>query len=197
MRDGVYENASAVMHMSSDTEVMENFAWLCQEMWAQVIELMIGIAMLSAQLGWWSLMPLVIIAGEFILETKEKAKTKTAMLVFLLVFISSCFFLIWLWLTGGPFAASSQLVRWTGRLVSESMVGWQKAKQDRIAFTISMIDYIKSIKMVCCCYYSTPLCNLLICIADGNDRLHRGCGSRFENKRPTYRTRLSMDRRVL
>lgn len=78
MRDGVYEDASAVMHMSSDTEVMENFVWLCQEMWAQVIELMIGITMLSAQLGWWCLMPLIIIAGEFILKIKAEKKVGDA-----------------------------------------------------------------------------------------------------------------------
>lgn len=63
--DGAYENASVVMHMSSDTDIMENFAWLCQEMWGQVIELMIGIGMLWMQLGWWCMMPLAIIAGKF------------------------------------------------------------------------------------------------------------------------------------
>ncbi|CEJ87424.1 hypothetical protein VHEMI04411 [[Torrubiella] hemipterigena] len=104
--DGAYENASVVMHMSSDTDIMENFAWLCQEMWGQVIELMIGIGMLWMQLRWWCLMPLVIIAS------------------------------------------SSQIVKWTGRLTSESMVEWQKAKQDRIAITTSLVDYVKSIKMM-------------------------------------------------
>lgn len=41
------------------------------------------------------------------------------------------------------------------------MVGWQKAKQDRIALTISMIDYIKSIKMVRLCYNFVQLNFLL------------------------------------
>lgn len=66
--EGVYDDASVVMHMSSDTETMENFAWLCQEMCGQIVEVIIGMSMLSAQLGWWCLVPVAIIASEYILQ---------------------------------------------------------------------------------------------------------------------------------
>ncbi|RFU34159.1 hypothetical protein B7463_g2169, partial [Scytalidium lignicola] len=62
MRDGVYDDAAAVTHMSSDTDIAENFAWLCQETWAQMVEFLIGMSMLWNQLGWWCLTPLVIVA---------------------------------------------------------------------------------------------------------------------------------------
>jgi ATP-binding cassette subfamily C (CFTR/MRP) protein 1 len=60
MRDGVYDDAAAVTHMSSDTDNVENFAWLCQEIWAQMVEFLIGMSMLWNQLGWWCLTPLAI-----------------------------------------------------------------------------------------------------------------------------------------
>ncbi|KAH8812816.1 putative multidrug resistance protein [Xylogone sp. PMI_703] len=62
MRDGVYDGAAAVSHMSSDTDNVENFAWLCQEAWAQMIEFLIGMSMLWGQLGWWCLTVLVPVA---------------------------------------------------------------------------------------------------------------------------------------
>ncbi|KAK6064862.1 hypothetical protein SCUP234_12830 [Seiridium cupressi] len=61
MHDDIHDDAAAVTHMSSDTENLENFAWLCQDSWAQTIELLIGMGMLWAQLGWWCLTPLVIV----------------------------------------------------------------------------------------------------------------------------------------
>jgi ATP-binding cassette, subfamily C (CFTR/MRP), member 1 len=61
MRDGIYDDAAAVTHMSSDTDNMENLAWLCQETWAQMVEVLVGMVLLWNQLGWWSLTPLVIV----------------------------------------------------------------------------------------------------------------------------------------
>ncbi|KAK9771968.1 putative ABC transporter [Seiridium cardinale] len=61
MRDDIHDDAAAITHMSSDTENLENLAWLCQDSWAQTVELLIGMGMLSAQLGWWCLTPLVIV----------------------------------------------------------------------------------------------------------------------------------------
>ncbi|KAI3325328.1 ABC transporter [Xylariaceae sp. AK1471] len=105
-RDGINDGAAAVTHMSSDTDTVENLAWLCQEMWAQMVEFLIGMVMLWVQLGWWCLTPLAIIV------------------------------------------LFSQVARWTGRMIGESMANWQKAKQKRIALTTSMIDYIRNIKMM-------------------------------------------------
>jgi len=61
MRDGIYDDAAAVTHMSSDTDNVENLAWLCQETWAKMAEVLIGMGMLWNQLGWWSITPLAIV----------------------------------------------------------------------------------------------------------------------------------------
>ncbi|KAH8591587.1 P-loop containing nucleoside triphosphate hydrolase protein [Bisporella sp. PMI_857] len=60
MPDGSYDGAAAITHMSSDTDNVENLPWLCQEAWAQMVELLVGMCMLLNQLGWWSLTPLAI-----------------------------------------------------------------------------------------------------------------------------------------
>lgn len=65
MSDGAYDGAAAVTHMSSDTDNVEKWAWLSQEIFAQLGELLIGIAMLWAQLGWWCLTPVAIVVGKF------------------------------------------------------------------------------------------------------------------------------------
>jgi len=62
MRDGIYDDVAAVTHMSSDTDNVVNLAWFCTEIWAQVVELIIGMIMLWNQLGWWCLTPILIIA---------------------------------------------------------------------------------------------------------------------------------------
>jgi len=61
MRDGIYDDAAAITHMSSDTDNVENLAWLCQEIWTQTVEFLIGMGMLWNQLGWWCLTPLAIV----------------------------------------------------------------------------------------------------------------------------------------
>jgi ATP-binding cassette, subfamily C (CFTR/MRP), member 1 len=61
MRDGVYDGAAAVTHMSSDTDNVEKWGWLSQEIWAQLVELLIGVAMLWTQLGWWCLTPVAVV----------------------------------------------------------------------------------------------------------------------------------------
>ncbi|KAI0520681.1 P-loop containing nucleoside triphosphate hydrolase protein [Xylaria bambusicola] len=61
MRDGVYDGAAAVTHMSNDTDNVEKWAWLSQEIWAQLVELLIGVAMLWTQLGWWCFTPVAVV----------------------------------------------------------------------------------------------------------------------------------------
>jgi ATP-binding cassette subfamily C (CFTR/MRP) protein 1 len=61
MRDGVYDDAAAVTHMSSDAANIEEFPSLFQEVWATSVEFLLGMAMLWGQLGWWSLTPLILL----------------------------------------------------------------------------------------------------------------------------------------
>jgi ATP-binding cassette subfamily C (CFTR/MRP) protein 1 len=65
MLDGIYDDVAAVTHMSYDTNSVENLSWHCTELWAQMLEVFIGMAMLWNQLGWWCLTPLVIVARKY------------------------------------------------------------------------------------------------------------------------------------
>jgi ATP-binding cassette subfamily C (CFTR/MRP) protein 1 len=64
MVDGIYDDAAAVTHMSTDTDNVENLAWLCQETWAFTVEVLVGMGMLWNQLGWWCLTPLATIISK-------------------------------------------------------------------------------------------------------------------------------------
>lgn len=129
MRDGVYDDAAAVTHMSSDTDNVENLAWVCQEIWAQTIEFFIGTGMLWFQVGWWCLAPVVVVICGYPLPAARP--TIIALTLTLIVF--------------------TQAAKKTGNRIGEFMADWQTAKQKRIALTTSMIDYIKNIKMVRTC----------------------------------------------
>jgi ATP-binding cassette subfamily C (CFTR/MRP) protein 1 len=126
MRDGVYDDSAAVTHMSSDSDTVENLAWFFQESWAQVVEVLFGMGLLWNQLGWWCLTPLVLVVCKFHLKVPKPLGTT---LIFTLTVLS-------------------QVAKWIGSKVGAKSAAYQKAKQQRIALTTSMIDYIKNIKMV-------------------------------------------------
>ena len=56
-----YDDAKAVTLMSTDTENVCQSARFFHETWAQVIEVMIGTAMLAMEVGWIAPVPLIII----------------------------------------------------------------------------------------------------------------------------------------
>jgi ATP-binding cassette subfamily C (CFTR/MRP) protein 1 len=57
--------------MSTDANNVEYLSWFLQELWAKMLEVLIGMAMLWNQLGWWCLTPLVIIAGKCQLNARN------------------------------------------------------------------------------------------------------------------------------
>ncbi|KAE9374390.1 putative multidrug resistance protein [Stipitochalara longipes BDJ] len=61
MRDGTYDDSAAVTHMSSDADNVETLPWLCQESWAQMVEVLFGMGLLWNQLGWWCITPVIIV----------------------------------------------------------------------------------------------------------------------------------------
>ncbi|KAI4597331.1 hypothetical protein KJ359_004437 [Pestalotiopsis sp. 9143b] len=102
MRDGVYDDAAAVTHMSSDTDNVENLAWVCQEIWAQTIEFFIGIVMLWFQVGWWCLAPVVIVIlftqvakrtgnriGEFMADWQKTKQKRIALTTSMIEYIKN------------------------------------------------------------------------------------------------------------
>lgn len=61
LRDGVYDDAAAVTHMSNDVDGIDMIVYLTQETLAQTMELVIGMYLLWGQLGWWCLTPIFIV----------------------------------------------------------------------------------------------------------------------------------------
>jgi ATP-binding cassette, subfamily C (CFTR/MRP), member 1 len=59
-----YEDGRAVALMGNDVPGSENSAGLFHEFWGTLVELIAGILMLSWQVGWLWLLPLVIVLGE-------------------------------------------------------------------------------------------------------------------------------------
>lgn len=60
-QSGKYNDGKAVTLMGTDAESVGNSAQMFHETWAQVIEVILGTLMLSRQVGWICLVPIVII----------------------------------------------------------------------------------------------------------------------------------------
>lgn len=60
-----YDDAKAVTLMSTDAENVGQSAQMFHESWAHVIEVAIGAVMLARQVGWFFLVPFVMIICEF------------------------------------------------------------------------------------------------------------------------------------
>ena len=59
-----YDDGRAVALMSTDAENVGQSAQFFHETWAQVIEVVVGTVLLAREVGWISLVPLVIIFCE-------------------------------------------------------------------------------------------------------------------------------------
>jgi len=59
--DGVYDEAAAVTLMSTDVDNITYCLELLNECWSRSIELILGSILLTRELGWVSIIPLVVI----------------------------------------------------------------------------------------------------------------------------------------
>ncbi|KAH8653767.1 ABC transporter [Xylariales sp. PMI_506] len=62
IKDGVFDDSVAVTLMSNDAEGVQFSGFLFHEIWAQVIELTVGVYLLATELGWVCLVPVLIVA---------------------------------------------------------------------------------------------------------------------------------------
>ncbi len=62
LQDGVYNESSAVSLMGMDTERICLSIEKVHETWAQLIEVILGSALLGRQLGWVCVLPLLVVA---------------------------------------------------------------------------------------------------------------------------------------
>ena len=65
LQDGVYNESKAVSLMGMDTERICLSIEVLHETWAQLIEVILGSALLGRQLGWVCVFPLLVVAGTF------------------------------------------------------------------------------------------------------------------------------------
>ncbi|KAL3428462.1 ABC transporter [Phlyctema vagabunda] len=101
-----YDNGEAATLMSTDAESLAGIGSMAHETWAQVIEVLVGVSLLAAQVGWIWPLPL---------------------------------FLIYL---------CSHMSRFVATHLQPRQKAWNKATQDRIAATASMLNAMKVVKML-------------------------------------------------
>jgi len=63
IKDGVFDDSAAVTLMSNDADMVQYSADLVHELWAQILELFLGLYLLASQLGWACLVPILIVVG--------------------------------------------------------------------------------------------------------------------------------------
>ena len=64
IQDGIYDESAAVTLMSTDVDNIANVLVSLNECWAEVIEVTIGIYLLARQVGWVSIMPIIVVGGK-------------------------------------------------------------------------------------------------------------------------------------
>ena len=65
LRDGVYDESAAVTHMSTDIDRIAASMQNMHEVWARLIEVAIGVWLLSIQIGAVSVIPIIVVVREF------------------------------------------------------------------------------------------------------------------------------------
>lgn len=121
LKEGVYDESAAVSLMSNDVDRIAFCLTELNECWSRCIEIAIGLTLLSIQLGWVSLVPLVVIA------CKCTPQPHMPRLIF-----AVCTF------------GSSVVTKRIGNIQKV----WADATQRRIATTSSMLRDMKTVKMM-------------------------------------------------
>jgi len=65
LRDGVYDESAAVTHMSTDIDRIVASMQNMHEVWARLVEVAIGVWLLSIQIGAVSVIPIIVVVREF------------------------------------------------------------------------------------------------------------------------------------
>lgn len=70
LREGAFDDSAAVSLMSNDVDQIAFCLEELNEVWSRLIEIAIGVPLLTLQLGWVSVIPLVVVACTFSVETR-------------------------------------------------------------------------------------------------------------------------------
>lgn len=103
---------------------------MLHESWALSVEVVIGSVFLANQVGWLWPVPHVIIIGEsaFLLQWSVVKKTESVTYLFVV-------------------AVCSRVSRYVARNLKSSQATWNRATQERISATSTMLSSVKTIKM--------------------------------------------------
>lgn len=65
LKDGVYDESAAMSLMSNDVDQISFVLEEMNEIWSRVLEIAIGLPLLTHQLGWVSIVPLIVVISKF------------------------------------------------------------------------------------------------------------------------------------
>lgn len=119
-RESSFEKSAAISLMSTDVDEIAFCLEELNECWSRAIELAIGIALLSLQIGWVSVVPLFVVA-------------------------SRCFLRLDSILTCLVSSVGSSIIT---RHIGDRQIKWSKATQQRIGKTSAVLNEIKSVKLM-------------------------------------------------
>jgi ATP-binding cassette, subfamily C (CFTR/MRP), member 1 len=117
-----YDSGAATTLMSTDADSLDGIAEMVHEIWAQIVEVLIGIWLLAGQVGWVWPLPLFLIY----------CKT---LIIRLPVFILT-------------YVVCSYVSRFVAKHLQPGQKNWNNATQDRIAATGLVLKAMKVIKML-------------------------------------------------
>ena len=120
IQDRERHDGSAITLMSTEVDRVEELATFVHAVLARTIEVIVGVYLLTSELGWISLIPIALAIGASIS-------------------IRVC--------PSNDDIACSRLSRLASRDIGTVSQNWSKATQSRIAKISSVLDYMKSIKM--------------------------------------------------
>ena len=62
IEDGIFDESAAVTLMSNDAESVQYVGFIFHEIWADTLALTVGMYLLASELGWVSIVPLLVVA---------------------------------------------------------------------------------------------------------------------------------------
>jgi len=123
VQSGTHDDGNAVTLMHTDVDSIDGVGQMFHETWAQLLEVIVGIALLTREIGWFSPVPLFIIIckNSDTFATKDKADMPIV-----------CF----------------QLSRYVAKHLQSKQKAWSVATQKRLAMITYMLGSAKSMKML-------------------------------------------------
>jgi ABC-type multidrug transport system fused ATPase/permease subunit len=116
-----HDNGEATTLMSTDADSLDDVGEMLHEIWAQVIEVIVGVTLLASQVGWVWPLPLFLIYCKYAHHHS---------------------------LAVADFVVCSYMSRFVAKNLQPRQKAWNSATQSRIAAISSMLSTMKVVKML-------------------------------------------------